>query len=414
MIDSPPRSIALTAEDVIAYSRRLSEPEWLLRLRLEAQAALARLPLAETSTGNWRRTSLAGFSLDSVRAPVAWQPSAPEGSTASNAVRVVDLAEAVHDPALAPIVQAHLGQVVRPDEDTLTALHYALFNAGTLVYVPRNVVVEGVVHLVQAFEAAAAVPMRHTLVVVEQGADVAVVEELRSSASAGAISSGVVEIVAGRNSQVRFIQAQEWSDQTWSFNNQRARIEADAQVKILDIALGGLQIRNNVQVILEGRGSQADLLGVVLGHGAQHVDFQTLQDHHGNATRSDLVIHNALLDESSSNFTGLIRINRSAHGTESSQEQKNVLLSPRAKADSDPKLEILNNDVIRCTHGASIGPLDPEQIFYLQARGLTAAEATSLVLEGFFRTVVERLQRPAVEEVAWNALRRTLARHGAA
>src|SRR5207237_4895907 len=160
----------------------------------------------------------------------------------------------------------------------------------------------------------------------------------------------------------------------------------------------------SVQVVLEGRSSQADLLGVVDTSDRQHVDFQTLQDHYGDGTRSDLVIHNALRDRSSANFTGLIRINKSAHQTESSQEQKNILLSDRSKADSDPKLEILNNDVIRCTHGAAVATVDEEMIFYMQSRGLERAEAEHLIGEGFFHSTLRRLQLPAREEAVWSAI----------
>jgi Fe-S cluster assembly protein SufD len=159
-----------------------------------------------------------------------------------------------------------------------------------------------------------------------------------------------------------------------------------------------------VQVVLEGRGSQADLLGIAGTHDRQHVDFETLQDHFGDATRSDLVIHNALRGRSSANFTGLIRINTSAHQTESSQEQKNILLSDQSKADSDPKLEILNNDVIRCTHGASVGPVDQESVFYLESRGLDQASAEQLIVEGFFQSVLKKLDLPSVEEAIWSAI----------
>jgi Fe-S cluster assembly protein SufD len=112
-----------------------------------------------------------------------------------------------------------------------------------------------------------------------------------------------------------------------------------------------------------------------------------------------------LHDRASANFTGLIRINKSAHQTESSQEQKNILLSDRAKADSDPKLEILNNDVIRCTHGASVGPVDLESVFYLESRGLDRSTAEQLIVEGFFQSVLNKVEMPSVQEAVWDAVR---------
>jgi Fe-S cluster assembly protein SufD len=185
---------------------------------------------------------------------------------------------------------------------------------------------------------------------------------------------------------------------------QRAHLNADASLRTLNVATGSRLSRNTVQVLLEGRGSQADLLGIVRGDDRQHTDFQTLQDHFGDATRSDLVIHDALRGRASANFTGLIRINKTARQTESSQEQKNILLSDFAKADSDPKLEILNNDVIRCTHGAAVGPVDEELVFYLQSRGLDRQSAEQLIVEGFFRSVLDKVGVEPVQDAVWAAM----------
>ena len=203
---------------------------------------------------------------------------------------------------------------------------------------------------------------------------------------------------------LRYVQLQRWAADVWSFSTQRAVLGQDASLRTLNVALGGRLARNTVQVSLDGRGSQADLLGIVRGDERQHVDFQTLQDHSGDATRSDLVIHDALRGRASANFTGLIRINPSARQTASSQEQKNILLSDHAKADSDPKLEILNNDVIRCTHGAAVGPVDEELVFYLQSRGLDRQSAEQLIVEGFFRSVLDKLELPVVHDSLWAAI----------
>jgi Fe-S cluster assembly protein SufD len=242
----------------------------------------------------------------------------------------------------------------------------------------------------------------HTLIMLDEGAEARVVEDF--SSVSGGLASSVVEQSLGPNSNLRYVNLQRFSPDTWSFSTQRARLEQDAALRTLNVAVGARMARNTVQVALEGRNSQADLLGIVNISGRQHVDFQTLQDHTGDGTRSDLVIHNALRERASANFTGLIRINKPAHQTESSQEQKNILLSDRAKADSDPKLEILNNDVIRCTHGAAVGPVDSEMLFYLQSRGMDRAEAEQLIVEGFFKSVLDKLDYQPVQEAVWSAI----------
>jgi Fe-S cluster assembly protein SufD len=374
----------LTREAVEALARQRRDPDWLVRLRLDAFDTFERSPLPDTHTEGWRRTGLAGLRLPEAAQPEAAPPTwqAPTGVTIL--------------PFDDPRAEPHLGKVVLPESDKFTALHYALVTSGVLVYVPRGRALEEPLWITHT------APFSHTLLVVEDDAEVRLIEDFRGEA--GPLASGVVEQVVGRNAQVRYVHLQRWAPEVYSFSWQRATLGADSHLRTFNLATGARLARNTVQVILEGRGAQADLLGVVATDGRQHVDFQTLQDHYADATRSDLVIHNALRGRSSSNFTGLIRINHSARQTESSQEQKNILLSDRAKADSDPKLEILNNDVIRCTHGAAVGPVDPELVFYVQSRGLTQSEAERLIVEGFFQSVIEKLRQPRMQEAVWSAL----------
>jgi Fe-S cluster assembly protein SufD len=314
---------------------------------------------------------------------------------------VMDLQEALQEPLLAMRIEKHFSKVVPLDADKFTALHYAFFNAGVVVFVPRATAIDAPVWVSYEFGDPSRAALVHTLVIADDESQVDVVEDYRGVAG---LASGVVEQVIGANAHVRYVQMQRFGSDVWNFSAQRAQLAQDASLRTLNVAVGSRMSRNAVQVSLDGRGSQADLLGIVHLTGRQHVDFETLQDHSGDATRSDLVIHNALRGRSSSNFTGLIRINKSAKQTESSQEQKNILLSDSAKADSDPKLEILNNDVIRCTHGAAVGPVDEEMIFYLQSRGLDRASAEALIVEGFFQSTLAKLQLPAVEQAVWSAI----------
>lgn len=382
----------LTREAVEALAQVRHDPEWLARLRLAAWDAFERMPLPTTRTEGWRRTSLAGLRLAEVQPHVApattWQ--APAGVT------VLALDDALRDPQLAPRLEQHLGRLVPPESDKFTALHYALLNAGVVVHVARGQAVEEPIWITHT------APFSHTLLLVDDAAEVRLVEEY--TGDAGPVASGVVEQVLGRNAQVRYVNLQRWAPEVYAFSWQRGVVAADAQLRTLNVPLGARLARNTVQVVLDGRSAQADLLGIVATDNRQHADFETLQDHVADATRSDLVIHNALRGRSSANFTGLIRINHSARQTESSQEQKNILLSDQAKADSDPKLEIFNNDVIRCTHGAAVGPVDPELVFYLQSRGLSHAEAERLIVEGFFQSVIDKLAQPALQQAVWDKL----------
>jgi Fe-S cluster assembly protein SufD len=377
------------------FSQSRNEPDWLLQLRLRAWETFERLPMPDQRTEGWRRTSLRGLDLSSID-PLSCEASL---TVRGPGVKALSFKDALRDPRLEAIIRRHFAEVVPMDSDKFVAFHYALFNAAAVVYVPRGVVLEEPITLEWRGDGPV---LAHTVVVLEEDSHLAaVVEKFSGSAP---VASTVAEQVVAANAHLRYLQLQQFGTGTWNFSTQRTQLAQDASLRTLNVALGGRMSRNTVQVVLNGRGSQADLLGIVDVAGRQHVDFQTLQDHFGDATRSDLVIHNALRERSSTNFTGLIRINKSAHQTESSQEQKNILLSDASKADSDPKLEILNNDVIRCTHGAAVGPVDEEMVFYLQSRGLDRTTAEQLIVDGFFQSTLARLELPTVEQVVWAAL----------
>jgi len=445
---SAPR-LALTSETVEQLSHSRQEPAWLRAVRLRALEAYERMPMPDQRTEGWRRTSLRGLPFDeqdplghgadplghgadgsarptadntdiartdgsrglagtdalAVQAGatlLAFRNGVAVGKSSGQGPRAMDLREALQDPELSPRIQRHFATLVPPESDKFTALHYALFNVGVAIVIPRGAAVADPIWITHDFDGQPDhTALVHTLVIAEEGSEVSVVEDYSGGSG---VASGVVEQVLGPNAHVRYVQLQRWAPEVWSFSWQRAHLAQDASLKTLNVALGARTARNTVQVLLEGRGGQVDILGVVDGHGRQYVDFETLQEHSGNATRSDLIIHNALRDQSSANFTGLIRINTSAHQTESSQEQKNILLSERSKADSDPKLEILNNDVIRCTHGAAVGPVDQEMVFYLESRGLERASAEQLIVEGFFQSTLRKLGLPRVEEALWSAI----------
>jgi Fe-S cluster assembly protein SufD len=421
ILSAPRTEFSRAALENLSESRH--EPEWLLDTRLRAFEAFERLPVPDQRTEGWRRTSLRGLNLNgfdplpaadarsmmldgahaqqagahlfAYRNGVAMRQEALDGGW------VMDLQEALQEPRLAMRIEKHFSNVVPPDADKFTALHYAFFNAGVVVFIPRATAIAAPVWVTYDFDDAGHAAFVHTLVIADDESQVDVVEEYRGVSG---LASGVVEQVIGANAHVRYVQIQRFGSEVWNFSAQRAQLAEDASLRTLNVAVGSRMSRNAIQVALNGRGSQADLLGIVHLTGRQHVDFQTLQEHAGDATRSDLVLHNALRDRSSANFTGLIRINKSAHQTESSQEQKNILLSEGAKADSDPKLEILNNDVIRCTHGAAVGPVDEEMVFYLQSRGLDRASAEGLIVEGFFQSTLAKLQLPSVERAVWTAI----------
>jgi Fe-S cluster assembly protein SufD len=237
------------------------------------------------------------------------------------------------------------------------------------------------------------------------------VEDYLSADAAGeTLASGVVELVTGQAARLRYANLQEWNDQTWHFNYLKSDIGRDSRVDWLFVAVGGKAHRAEIDAGLSGQGGETDLVGLIFGSGEQQFDHQVLQDHIGNDTRSNSNFKAALGDASSSNFQGMIRVNKTSLRTDSNLENRNLLLSDHSKAESDPRLEILNSDVVRCAHGATVGPLDPEIIFYIESRGVPADEARRLVVEAFFEEVLQKIPVAPIRASVWRTVQRKLGR----
>ncbi|MCU0621755.1 MAG: Fe-S cluster assembly protein SufD, partial [Gemmatimonadales bacterium] len=188
-----------------------------------------------------------------------------------------------------------------------------------------------------------------------------------------------------------------WSRNVHHYSNQRAAVGRDAELQWVQILIGARTVKTNSHFSLVGPGAQAFVHGFMFGDERQHFHLHTLQRHRVDHTTSDLLIKSCLKDRARSVYQGLIQVSEGAQRTDAYQANRNLLLSRTARADSIPGLEILANDV-RCTHGATIGHVDPEQMYYLQARGLPSQEAQRLIVEGFFAPVLDRIPLENVRE----------------
>jgi Fe-S cluster assembly protein SufD len=191
---------------------------------------------------------------------------------------------------------------------------------------------------------------------------------------------------------------QRWGEGAYAFSTIRARLDRGASLTAGLIGLGSRLSKTKLEVDLAGEGASAELLGLSLGKGRQHFDYTTLQNHIAPHTSSDLMFKAALDDHSSNVWNGTVRIHKGASQSEANQTSRNLLLSDTAKAAPIPVLEIEAYDVLRCSHGATAGPLDEEQRFYLESRGIPPAEAERLLVEAFFREVIDRLPVESLRE----------------
>jgi Fe-S cluster assembly protein SufD len=382
--------------------RGLSRQELLERYRA--------LPLPDTTQEAWRFTDLRGFDPDSFaangRSTAAEPATMLELETAGLAVVTehgIEIERAPDGIRFEPLSGDHerLGRLVGTDEK-FAAHNAAMWEHGLLVEVPRGVELEQPLY-VRIASGGGALFWR-LLVVAGEGARFSLIEEyVSTSPDVEAYTNAAVELYAEQASRLEYVSIQNLSRETWHFASHHARVGRDAELDWVAGGFGSKKGKTRIQNDLAGQGATSRVTGAYFADGAQHLDYDTFQEHIAPHTTSDFAFKGALRDTATAVWRGMIRVERDAQKTNAYQENRNLLLSPKAHADSIPGLEILANDV-RCTHGATVGQVDREQLFYLMARGLTRAEAERLIVRGFFSDVLDRIELEPVREALGEAL----------
>jgi Fe-S cluster assembly protein SufD len=365
------------------------EPDWLRDRRRSALAAYERLPMPSRTDEEWRRTDMAGLdladyaTLEHANGLVQQTPRLPQGVI----FEPLSIAAVKHRQLVEPL----LFSSVHPERDRFSALHAAFFTGGNFLYVPDGVVIEEPILRQHFSHEGGTSVLPHTVIVAGRGSRFSYLDEYIGEEDEGAgYRSGSAEIFVGEGAEVGYVSIQKWGRHAWHLADQRARLEKDSTLKLFNVTLGGRFSKTRVEASLVGQGAKAELKGIYFASGEQFFDFHTLQDHQVGNTTSDLLFKGALQDEARTVYAGLIRIEKGAARSDAYQANRNLVLSDHAKATSIPMLEIDNNDV-RCTHGATVGPVDPNHLFYLRSRGIPESTAKRMIVQGFFGQVLERI-----------------------
>ncbi|HEU5235828.1 MAG TPA: Fe-S cluster assembly protein SufD [Pyrinomonadaceae bacterium] len=278
------------------------------------------------------------------------------------------------------------------------ALHQALVSTGTFLYVPRGVEIDLPIEIFHWLTGENTSAFPHLLLVTDELAKVTVIEHFHSTNEhAPGFACGVNDLVAGPGAKVTYVCAQNWADNVVALQMNTTTVDHDASAMSLNLNLGSRYSRFESLSRLIGEGGRSDLLAVSVAKDQQEFDARTLQDHISPHTASDLLYKNALDDRARSIFGGLIRVEPHAHFTDAYQKVRNLLLSDDAEANSMPGLEILADNV-RCTHGATSGQIEEDQMFYLRSRGIPTKIAQRLLVTGFLDEVIQRLDHPAIAQ----------------
>lgn len=435
----------IARERITELTSRFAEPQWLAEARMGAWETYLQTPMPTRLDAEWRRTDLSGLDLTRLRAfdlgrakRVDKQPAAPDwfaranerlGKTAAvlfqttknggylelpeelskKGVVFCDLATAVEQHA--DKVRPHLLRATSED-GKFGLLAKALFNCGAFLYLPRNVVIDEPFVFGLGFSAnhdgglgGAIFP--RVVVHAESNSKANLIfmtgpetdaDAMTASSKPLSLACGLADMHIGPGAQVCYLESQGYAADVFFVEKVRSYVARDASFNSLSVATGGRQTKADIETYLQDRGAVSCVLGAVCGQGHEHFNYNTVQEHNAPDTRSDINFRVALQDSSSSVYQGIIRVAKEAQKTDAFQSNKNLLLGADSRADSVPKLEILADDV-KCSHGATVGPIDRDQIFYLQSRGLPQSQAEELIVKGFFRKVLA--QFPMANAIEW-------------
>ena len=404
------------------------EPAWLATRRAQGQTQFNTLPAPTVRDERWRFARVNTLSTDAF-APVA----APAADTLAELVERSDLvsqragclvfaddAQAQFEPISAelaaqgviylPLDQAiaqhpelmqqyFLQESTELGSEKFFGLHASLVKAGSVLYIPKGVEIEQPLVNYYWTSGARAAVFPHTLVIAEDNAKAAVVDIFFSATAANeALSVAVSNIHAGPGANVFRKVVQDWNEKTTSFQLDTTVGGRDANVKNLAVNIGAERARFENQVRIEGSGAHVKMYSLSVAEESQEFDQRTFQTHNAGNAVSDLLYKNALLDKSRTIFSGLIKVAEGAQQTDAYQTNRNLLLDPTAEANALPGLEILANDV-KCSHGATTGNVDEDELFYMMQRGIPKRDAMKLMVFGFFEEVIEKVES---EELADN------------
>jgi Fe-S cluster assembly protein SufD len=426
-----PRPSAAAPLPATAFPAALThsgEPAWLVERRRAAWHEFTTRAIPTRKDERWRFANLAGFSIEGFQSVAAVPDAATiadlrtrsalvpavaqltfandhlidrsplPADLARQGVLFLPLAEAIAQ--YPELLREHLFRHDRAlGGDKFLGLHQASTRAGAFLYVPAGVQIPGTFAVAHWAVGSGVAVYPHTLVVAGANSAVDLLDFYGSATTSGAaLLAGAATVLAGPGSRIFRKSIQNLNTESLVFQMDTTHGGRDADVKNIAVHLGAHRARFENQARLVGAGAHLKLYALTVGDGKQEFDQRTFQDHVAPHATSDLLYKNALLDEARSIFAGMIRVEPEAAETDAYQQNRNLLLGPNAEANSLPGLEIMNNNV-RCTHGATTGRVDPEQLFYLRSRGIPRAAASQLLIFGFFEEVIDKVENAPLADL---------------
>ncbi|MFV9504649.1 MAG: Fe-S cluster assembly protein SufD [Oscillochloridaceae bacterium umkhey_bin13] len=383
----------LTAATLAERAQAAHEPSWLIERRVAAWEYFA-----QAGPPEWRRTDLSGIdpaSLD-LTATAALTLEIDPALTALGVV-AKPLREALQSHGA--VIEAHLDSAVVPLEHKFSALRAALWQDGAFIHVPRNVAAELPIRVRYTMPEGGRTTFPRTLLIADEGSSVTLIEEFTSADQAApALVGAISEVFAGPGSSVRFISIQRWGAEVYHIAGQKAVLEREANLEWTSIALGAQVQHVESETALKGNGSRVNWLGATFANHKQLLLNAPWLRHVGYHCESFMQFKTVVNDSGYSVFDGMIKIEHESQATSTRLEEHALHLNPGSRNDSIPGLKIDTNSVLKGGHASTSGDVDEEQLFYMQARGISKDEAKRMIVMGFFSPALATIPVEALRE----------------
>lgn len=429
--------LPIDRQSVAEQSQARREPEWMTQLRVEALELAESLELPKLEKTRIDRWNLQSFGSYKANEPLNSLDQLPEAATAllqnegqgkpdnllvqrnsgvvyhsvseqlkAQGVIFTSLQDALEQHG--DLVKSYFMSVVGKDENRLTALHAALWSGGVFLYVPKNVQVEVPVQALFLTDDAEASFSPHVLIVAEQHASVTYVDNYLSEGNLGGlVQNGVVEVVVKPGAKVTFASVHHLSDSVTDLTYRRALVENDGSIEWIVGEMNSGNAMSDTTTLLKGNGSQSDAKVICVGTNDQKLNITTRAVHFGKSSESGMITRAVMRDEATAIVNGVTKIEKGATKANGEQTEKVLMLSPKARGDANPIL-LIDEDDVKAGHAASVGQVNPEQVYYLMSRGISRAEAERLIIYGFLDPVVAEIPLELVQNQLRSIVERKL------
>ena len=392
-VQTKPETTSSIIEDIKKISKLNNEPKCITDHRLSMWDAYQKEPFADRVQHLWKYSDPKLFELNNYVLTVNPDKSkfTIEKEYLSKGIIFTDINEIFKLDSLKEIIKNKFGQLVKKTPGRITFLNEATWTSGYFLYVPKGIKLNNPLIVTTTNDQCTKLKAERILIILEEETSVNLVDKINPCREEDLLTNVVIEMYLSKGAKLNYLNLQTHNKKTTHHLFQRAQIEEHAELTNLIVALGGKISKADLGASLIGHAASISTYGIVLGDETQRFDHHTTLEHIAPYTKSLLNFRVVLKDKARSAYTGNLKITHEAIKSDAYQENRNLLLSPEAKAESIPELEILTNDVVRCSHGVTVGQVDKDQIYYLMSRGLTQPEAERVITEGFLEPTISRI-----------------------